>query len=109
MSSIMFRNLIRLTFILSLILFNTAIAQQQDIDTRIRGTNTRYEPDDWTSYSMTRWITSLAEGREYVYFGTSGGVTRYNFYSNKWDTPWTTSDGLADNFVQAVAYDLNTD
>ena len=109
MSSIMFRNLIRLTFILSLILFNTAIAQQQDIDTRIRGTNTRYEPDDWTSYSMTRWITSLAEGREYVYFGTSGGVTRYNFYSNKWDTPWTTSDGLADNFVQTVAYDLNTD
>jgi ligand-binding sensor domain-containing protein len=95
--------------ILSLILSIKAIAQQQDVANRIRGTNTHYEAGDWTSYSMTRWITSLAEGRENVYFGTSGGVLRYNFYSNKWDTPWTTSDGLADNYVQAVAYDFNTD
>ncbi len=103
----MFRKSIFLTIILPLILLNTTLAQQQDI--RIRGTNTRYQPGDWTSYSMTRWITSMAEGREYIYFGTSGGITRYNFYSNKWDTPWTTSEGLADNFVEAVAYDLNTD
>jgi ligand-binding sensor domain-containing protein len=103
----MFRKSIFLTIILSLMLFNTTQAQHENV--RIRGTNTRYQPGDWTSYSMTRWITSLSEGREYVYFGTSGGVTRYNFYSNKWDTPWTTSDGLADNFVETVAYDLNTD
>lgn len=103
----MFRKSIFFTIILSLMLLNTTLAQQQDY--RIRGTNTRYQPGDWTSYSMTRWITSQAEGREYVYFGTSGGVTRYNFYSKKWDRPWTTSDGLADNFVAAVAYDLNTD
>jgi len=98
-----------IAMIFALVLFAPGSGQLQDQDIRIRGTNTHYEPGDWTSYSMTRWITSLAEGREYVYFGTSGGVIRYNFYSNKWDTPWTISDGLADNFVQAVAYDVNTD
>ena len=86
-----------------------ASAQNRDQDKRIRGTNTRYEPGDWSSYSATRWITSLAEGTEFIYFGTSGGVMRYNFYSNRWEAPLTTSDGLADNFVQAVAYDVNTD
>lgn len=90
-------------------LSHAVLAQPQNTQLRIRGTNTRYEPGDWTSFSATRWISSLAEGREYVYFGTSGGITRYNFYSNTWDTPLTTSDGLADNFVQAVAYDMNTD
>jgi len=105
----MLKNLTCLTIILSLVLIHPALAQQQDIDIRITGTNTHYEPEDWTTYSMTRWITSIAQGREFVYFGTSGGVSRYNFYSNKWDTPWTISDGLADNFVQAVAYDMNTD
>jgi len=105
----MLKELFFSTIIFYLILSNAVMAQQQDDNIRIRGTNTRYESGDWSSYSMNRWVTSLAEGREYVYFGTSGGVLRYNFYSNKWDTPWTTSDGLADNFVQAVAYDFNTD
>jgi ligand-binding sensor domain-containing protein len=83
--------------------------QQNETGRRIRGTNTHYEPGDWTSYSMSRWITSLAEGREHIYFGSSGGVLRYNFYSNRWEPPWTTSDGLADNYVQVIAFDLNTD
>lgn len=83
--------------------------QQNETGRRIRGTNTHYEPGDWTSYSMSRWITSLAEGREHIYFGSSGGVLRYNFYSNRWEPPWTTSDGLANNLVQVIAFDLNTD
>lgn len=83
--------------------------QQNETGRRIRGTNTHYEPGDWTSYSMSRWITSLAEGREHIYFGSSGGVLRYNFYSNRWEPPWTTSDGLADNYVQVIAFDFNTD
>ncbi|MDZ7317622.1 MAG: hypothetical protein ONB11_00590 [candidate division KSB1 bacterium] len=83
--------------------------QENDASRRIRGTNIHYEPGDWTSYSMSRWITSLAEGREHIYFGSSGGVLRYNFYSNRWEAPWTTSDGLADNFVQTVAFDGNTE
>ncbi|MDW7682265.1 MAG: hypothetical protein SCK70_17005, partial [bacterium] len=73
------------------------------------GTNTEYELIDWTTYSMTRWVTSLAVGREFVYFGTTGGITRYNLYSNQWDRPHTVSDGLPDNFIISVAYDFNTD
>ncbi len=95
--------------ILILILFNKSIAQQQDVLPRIRGTNTHYEPGDWISYSMNRFVTSLAEGREYIYFGTADGVLRFNFYSNRWETPWTMSDGMADNYVHCVAYDFNTD
>lgn len=105
----MFRKLVFSIVILIAVMSNKGTAQQSRELTRIRGTNTHYEPGDWTSYSMTRWVTSLAEGQEYIYFGTSGGVLRYNFYSNKWETPWTTSDGMADNYVQAVAYDFNTD
>ncbi len=73
-----------------------------------QGTNINYEPDDWITYAMTRYVTSMAEGRELLYFGTSGGITRYNFYSNSWEIPWTVSDGLPDNYILAVAYDENT-
>lgn len=95
--------------IMLFVLIISATAQQQRSDGRIRGTNTKYEPGDWTSYSWNRYVSSLAEGREYVYFGTTGGVLRYDFYANRWESPWTTSDGLADNFVRVVAYDFNTD
>ncbi len=105
----MFKKIFLSIMIFSLILFSKATTQEPDVPPRIRGTNTHYEPGDWMSYSMNRWVTSLAEGREYIYFGTSGGVLRFNFYSNKWETPWTMSDGMADNHVQTVAYDFNTD
>ena len=83
----------------------------QDIPTeqRISGTNVHYEPEDWTTFPMTRWITSLAVGREYVYFGSTGGIIRYNIYSNRWERPWTVSDGLPDNNILSIAYDENTD
>ena len=97
------------TILFIILLLQNLFAQNETADYRIRGTNVHYEPEDWTTYSMTRWTTSLAVGREYIYFGTSGGITRYNFYSNKWDTPWTISDGLPDNFIASVAYDENTD
>ena len=96
-------------FLFLIFLGNVAISQQSDDAFRRLGTNINYELDDWVTYSMTRWITSLAEGREYVYFGTSGGIARYNFYANSWERPWTVSDGLPDNFIVAVAYDINTD
>ena len=75
---------------------------------RIRGTNPRYRQGDWISYTVNRYVTSVAVGNEFVYFGTTGGITRYNLYTNRWDYPFTTSNGLADNFVTAVAYDTDT-
>ncbi len=95
-----------LTWALSLLMFGMLNAQEED---QIKGTNIHYEPGDWVSYSMTRFVRSLAMGREFVYFATTGGVTRYNYFSNRWDEPFTMSDGMADNYVITVAYDMNTD
>ena len=76
---------------------------------RQRETNPNYQQGDWVSYSMARFITSIAVGEQYVYFGTmNSGITRLDHFSNKWDYPWTTSNGLADNEVWTVAYDMDT-
>ncbi len=72
-------------------------------------TNQNYEEGDWISYSVARFVTSIAIGREYVYFGTAhSGITRFHQYRNEWDFPWTTSNGLMDNEVSVVAYDPET-
>jgi ligand-binding sensor domain-containing protein len=42
---------------------------------------------------------------DYVYFGTTGGVIRYDRYEKKWETPFTKSDGLPDNWIRNIAYD----
>ena len=83
--------------------------QNNETEHRIAGTNIHYEPDDWITYSMTRWINSLAEGREYIYFGTDGGITRFNFYYNNWNRPYTISDVLLFFFKEKTAYEINTD
>jgi ligand-binding sensor domain-containing protein len=65
----------------------------------------KYLPGDWISYSMFRYITSITQDYNRVYFGTTGGVSRYDRSAQKWDTPFTTSDGLPSNFVTDLAYD----
>ncbi len=75
---------------------------------RIYETNRNYEQGDWITYSTTRYVNYVSLGNEYVYFATTGGITRYNFYNNKWEFPWTISNGLADNEVYLVAKDFNT-
>jgi len=75
---------------------------------RIRGTNQHYQQGDWVTYSSTRFVRDLAIGQQYVYFATTGGITRFNYFSEKWDFPWTTSNGLADNDIYIVAMDFNT-
>ena len=95
--------------VLFLCLFMVALPLRAQDDTpRIRGTNPNYRQGDWISYGVNRFVTSVAVGTQYVYFGTTGGITRYNFYSNSWDYPFTTSNGLADNYISVVAYDQNT-
>lgn len=65
----------------------------------------RYREGDWISYSVFRYVTSLAMDFDYVYFGTTGGVIRYDKYENKWKPPFTTSDGLPDNWIRNIACD----
>ncbi|RMD98271.1 MAG: hypothetical protein D6814_07875, partial [Calditrichaeota bacterium] len=90
----------------SLVLAMPVFAQERGV--RIRGTNPNYRQGDWISYGVNRFVTSIAVGNQYIYFGTTGGITRYNFYSNSWDYPFTVSNGLADNYITVVAYDETT-
>lgn len=65
----------------------------------------RYEDGDWLGYTSTRFITSVAIGPEFVYFGTPGGILRFDRFSNRWSSSWTVIDGLPTNRVQSIAYD----
>lgn len=60
---------------------------------------------DWVSYSQFRYVTSIAQDFDHIYFGTTGGITRYDRFSRRWDDPFTSSDGLPDNWIRDVAYD----
>lgn len=62
-----------------------------------------YFPEDWVSYTKTRFVTSVALGWSDVYFGTLGGITRYDGFERKWKDPITTSDGLATNQILQLA------
>jgi ligand-binding sensor domain-containing protein len=67
-----------------------------------------YKPGDWITYSSTRYVTSIAIGFTTVYVGTTGGVMRIDMTSRAFDYALTTSNGLLDNQVTAVAYDHST-
>ncbi len=68
-----------------------------------------YALDDWISYLESTHITSIAVGTDYIYFGTfGGGILRYQLYQNYWDYPFTTSNGLSNNFIKEVRYDSRT-
>jgi ligand-binding sensor domain-containing protein len=65
----------------------------------------RYQPGDWVSYTNFRYITSIAMDDRNFYFGTTGGVLRYDHWKDRWETPLTTSSGLLDNYITDVAVD----
>jgi len=69
----------------------------------------KYLEGDWVSYSVFRYITSIALDFDHVYFGTTGGVTRYDRFNHRWDPPFTISDGLPDNWIKNIAYDPERD
>jgi len=64
---------------------------------------------DWVSWSNFRYVTSVAGDYKYLYFGTTGGVMRFNKYMRTFEDPWTTSDGLADSWVVRLYYDQPND
>ncbi|MGB5107686.1 MAG: hypothetical protein WBP29_09685 [Candidatus Zixiibacteriota bacterium] len=68
-----------------------------------------YRPGDWVSYTNTRYVTGIARGFNTVYFGTTGGILRYDKVFQKWLDPITTSDGMPDNRVRRIAVDQLTD
>jgi hypothetical protein len=92
-------------FVLLLLCFSASNAAD---NYQIRETNRAYQQGDWITYGATRFVRYVSIGDPYVYFATTGGITRMNYFSYKWDFPWTTSNGLADNDVYLVAQDRNT-
>jgi len=64
-----------------------------------------YNPGDWVSYTVLRYVTCIGYDFNHIYFGTTGGVSRYDFFANQWSEPITESDGLLDNRVEKIAYD----
>lgn len=85
------------------ILMTPGISAQEIPDREIH-----YRPGDWISYPVTRYMTSVALGHQYSYFGTTGGIARYDFFRNQWESPFTVSDGLEDDHIRVVAYDFET-
>jgi ligand-binding sensor domain-containing protein len=68
-----------------------------------------YNTGDWVSYTNTRYVTSIARGFDVVYFGTTGGILRYNLRSDEWLDPLTISDGMPENWVRQLVVDRMTD
>lgn len=51
----------------------------------------------------------MAMDQTIVYFGTGGGVIRYDRFANRWLDPMTQSDGIPDNRIENIAYDPDFD
>lgn len=68
----------------------------------------RYNIDDWITYPMARFMTSVTYGYDIAYFGSTGGVLRWNYQYDRWETPFTVSSGLPDDEVRVVAFDYNS-
>ena len=64
-----------------------------------------YRPGDWKSYTVLRYVNCIEKDFNFIYFGTTGGISRYDFFADKWVEPLTESDGLLDNRVEKIAYD----
>jgi hypothetical protein len=60
-------------------------------------------PGQAVSWSNFSYITGIAVGHEYVYFGTTEGILRYQLYEQKWADPITVSDGLQGDNIQRLA------
>ena len=69
----------------------------------------RFLPFDWVQYRYSGALTGLTEGYSYLYIGTEiGGVKRYNLFSNTFDEPITTAQGLKENSITAIHFDHGT-
>ncbi|MEW5702420.1 MAG: hypothetical protein AB1792_09345 [Candidatus Zixiibacteriota bacterium] len=69
----------------------------------------RYRPGDWRGYTTVRYVTSVAFTPDWLYFGTRGGIARYDRNLDRWVVPFTISEGLPANAVVRLAYDPLTD
>ena len=75
----------------------------------ILGYTGMFQEGDWVNYTDFRFVTSAATDRNTVYFGTTGGVIRYDMVAGKWLDPLTVTDGIPDERIDNIAYDPEWD
>ncbi len=68
-----------------------------------------FEEGDWVNYINFRYVTAVAMDQTIVYFGTTGGVIRYDRYAKKWLDPLTVTDGIPAGWIDNIAYDPEWD
>ncbi|MEE9196653.1 MAG: hypothetical protein V3U45_00795, partial [bacterium] len=69
----------------------------------IRQGHERYAPQEWKSYTVTRFARSVAAGPRFVGLGTEGGLLFYDRLSDRWSAPLTRADGIpATQIVEIV-------
>ena len=71
--------------------------------------DSRFRPFDWTIFKGAGSINSISEGYTYIYLATqTGGLKRFNLFSNKFDEPITRAQGLKNNSINATHFDFQT-
>ena len=71
--------------------------------------NLRFHPFDWVQYRHTGKVNSISFGDRYAYIGTqSGGVLRFNLFSERFEEPIARAQGLHSNTITAVHRDSNS-
>tara|TARA_Y100000590_G_scaffold432030_2_gene547548 strand:+ start:2653 stop:4284 length:1632 start_codon:yes stop_codon:yes gene_type:complete len=84
------------------VILSTIITTQAQPDSRFR-------PFDWVLYRSAGAVSSITEGYSYAYLGTiTGGIHRFNIFSNNFSDPITVAQGLKSNSVTAIHFDHQT-
>jgi len=60
-------------------------------------------PGQFVSWSDFSYVTTIAVGQEYAYFGTTEGIMLFDRYLDRWDDPITESDGLGSGMINRIA------
>lgn len=60
-------------------------------------------PGQFVTWSDFSFVSSIAIGRDFVFFATTDGILRYQRFEHKWYPPITVSDGLPDNTISRMA------
>jgi hypothetical protein len=68
-----------------------------------------FREGDWVTYCNFRYVTSAAQDQTYTYFGTTGGVIRYDRFGKRWLDPMTVTDGIPEKKIDNIVYDPSYD
>ncbi|MBC8344943.1 MAG: hypothetical protein ISR82_02435 [Candidatus Marinimicrobia bacterium] len=69
----------------------------------------RFQTFDWVQYRYTGKVNSITFSDRFAYMGTqSGGVVRFNLFSDRFEEPITRAQGLHSNTITAIHRSSNS-